>query len=276
MAYWEEPKYLWRYRKPTAPHDMRRADDATPSVRHYIQSRLAHYVDEHNATRLVEKTPSNCFRVPFVHAILPDVRIVHLVRDGRDVAFSARRQWQRLNEGQTADMEAQADSSVDEHERFWQPVWERLQSLEVPLVDLPFYATQYLRTLAATTLGVERPHVWGPKFPGIHEVADACDVLEVCAVQWAKSVRAARDGLQVVPAEQQLEVRFETLVQAPATTLRRILNFAEVSMDPPLIEHAEETLRADAAHRWRDREEKDVQRVMDEVGDLVRALDPAC
>jgi len=275
VAYWEEPKYVWRYRKPTAPNDVRRVDDATPSVRRYIRSRFAHYVNGHDATRLVEKTPSNCFRIPFVYAIFPNVRIVHLVRDGRDVAFSARRQWRRLNEGKTADTEAPADTSVDGHERFWKPVWKRLQSLEVPLGDLPFYAAQYLRTLVATTLGKGRPYIWGPKFPGIREVADAHDVLEVCAVQWAKSVRAARNGLDAVPADQQLEVRFETLVQNSAKTLRRILSFAEVSMNPALIAYAEETLHEGAAHRWRDRDEGEVQRVMDEVGDLVRMLESA-
>ena len=272
VAYWEEPKYVWRYRKPTAPHDVRTAAEATPAVRHYIRSELSQHVVEHDADRLLEKTPSNCFRVPFVYAVLPNIRIVHLVRDGRDVAFSARQQWLRLNDGKADPTEA-TGASVDGYDRIWQPVWERLQALEVPLVDLPFYAAQYLQKLTMTAFGKERPYVWGPKFPDIREVAEAQNVLEVCAVQWAKSVQAARNGLRSVPDDQQLEVRFETLVQAPTTTLRRILDFAKISMDPTLIERAEETLRADAAHRWKKRDEDEIKRIMNEVGRFVKKID---
>jgi len=40
------------------------------------------------ATLLVEKNPRNVLRVPYVRAVLPEARLLHIVRDGRDVACS--------------------------------------------------------------------------------------------------------------------------------------------------------------------------------------------
>jgi len=39
--------------------------------------------------RLLEKTPENCLRLPFLLEIFPDARIIHLTRDGRSNISSA-------------------------------------------------------------------------------------------------------------------------------------------------------------------------------------------
>lgn len=41
-----------------------------------------------NASILVEKSPRNILRVPYVRAIFPEAKLIHIVRDGRDVACS--------------------------------------------------------------------------------------------------------------------------------------------------------------------------------------------
>ena len=59
---------------------------ATPEARQSIRQWFA---DQGAATRLVvEKNPRNVLRIPFLRAILPEARLIHLVRDGRDVACS--------------------------------------------------------------------------------------------------------------------------------------------------------------------------------------------
>ena len=39
-------------------------------------------------SRFVDKTLLNCFRVRLLNAIFPDAKFVHIIRDGRAVAFS--------------------------------------------------------------------------------------------------------------------------------------------------------------------------------------------
>lgn len=41
-----------------------------------------------------EKTPGNCFIIPFLHRTFPDARFIHIVRDGRDSALSlSKKNW---------------------------------------------------------------------------------------------------------------------------------------------------------------------------------------
>jgi hypothetical protein len=48
----------------------------------------ARAADNERATYFVEKTPAHVWHVDQITALYPDVRIVHIVRDGRDVARS--------------------------------------------------------------------------------------------------------------------------------------------------------------------------------------------
>jgi hypothetical protein len=47
--------------------------------------------------RLLEKTPENCLRLPFLLEIFPDARIIHLIRDGRSNVSSLMEGWRRAD-----------------------------------------------------------------------------------------------------------------------------------------------------------------------------------
>ncbi len=46
------------------------------------------YAEQHGKSRWGDKSPSYVRRMRRVHAVLPEARFVHLIRDGRDVALS--------------------------------------------------------------------------------------------------------------------------------------------------------------------------------------------
>jgi len=51
------------------------------------------YADRHGKSRWGDKTPGYAAAMRLVHELLPEVRFIHLIRDGRDVALSYRDLW---------------------------------------------------------------------------------------------------------------------------------------------------------------------------------------
>jgi len=231
VAYWVEPKYVWRYGRPLARDDIRTADEATPRIQHYIRRAFKRYTERSGKPRFMEKTPSNCFRVPFVHAVLPNARFLHIIRDGRDVARSAVKKW-------TTPPDPAA-------------IRRRFKSFEIPLLDIPFYVVDMLREVVGRQFFPERALVWGPRFPEIRKVRAEEGVEAACATQWQESVRSALEGLVVVPPNQQMTVQFEDLVRDPTPNLISILEFLSLSLSDDVLDYASEIIERTAASRWR-------------------------
>lgn len=51
------------------------------------------YADRFGKTRSGDKTPLYCLQMDAIRRVLPEVRFIHLIRDGRDVALSLRKMW---------------------------------------------------------------------------------------------------------------------------------------------------------------------------------------
>jgi len=59
---------------------------ATSQVKRGIRKKFAE--EQGKATLFVEKCPRSVLRVPFIREVFPEARLIHIVRDGRDVACS--------------------------------------------------------------------------------------------------------------------------------------------------------------------------------------------
>jgi len=74
--------------------------DATPDVARALQDRFWEAVAEHHGrdgltppVRLLEKTPKNALRVPFLNAVFPEARFIYLVRDPHESISSILEAW---------------------------------------------------------------------------------------------------------------------------------------------------------------------------------------
>jgi hypothetical protein len=206
VAFWQEPKYIWRHGNPRAPHDRRLPEEATPAVSAYIRGAFERYTRERGRARFFEKTPSNCFRVGFIDRVFPDGLFIHLVRDGRDAATSAMRRW----------LSPPDDLAL----------WRRLRKLEIPLGEIVPYASDIVREALWRRIQPNKGHIWGPRYPGIHEDLARLGAASVCALQWVRSEQAAREDLKGISASRALELRYEQFVADPGATLARIFEFA--------------------------------------------------
>jgi Sulfotransferase family len=78
----------WRTAEASVWRRVRALD--TPTFANVVGSAFLANADEQGATRWGDKTPAYVRWIPLLHALWPDARFVHLIRDGRDVALSYR------------------------------------------------------------------------------------------------------------------------------------------------------------------------------------------
>lgn len=198
--------YVWRLENEKLSHDELSIQDLTPKILSRIRYKINKY--GHGSSILIEKTVSNCLRVRFIRAVFPKARFIHLVRNGWDVVESAYRQW-------TAS-----------------PDWIYIigKTVRYPL----FEAFDYARNYAHTTLGrliyrnAGKVGTWGPKYRGIEQDLKTKELIEVCAIQWARSVECALRDLEEIPANEVMTIRYEDFVNSPRHNLIRIAEFLEI------------------------------------------------
>lgn len=185
--------YVWLTANLRSSDDAIGAEDVTPEYAEFVRSYFQSFAASERDT-VVEKTVSNCFRIPVVDTVFPGAFYVHIIRDGRDVVASAQHQWRAS---------------------------PRAADLIPKLRTFPFrkagpYAWAYFKSSTARMLRGDRTRSsWGPRYPGIDNDIAALELVEVCALQWATSVAAARRGLETIPEDRKIEVRYEELVRNP-------------------------------------------------------------
>jgi hypothetical protein len=219
VAYVREPRLVWRFGN-DAKSDLLEPADARPEVVAHIRATFAAEVRSAGARRLLEKTPSNSLRLPFVERVFPDAVFVHIVRDGADTVAAIRRRW----------LEPPRDLRVGrQRDRL------RRHLREATWRQYPRYARELVQKIAPRALSPligDRP--WGPRLPGLDGLRRDLDLLDVCALQWRTCVeRAAYHGRRL-PPERYMECRVDAF---DAPTVERIARFCR-------LEHVDEVVAA--------------------------------
>ena len=219
--------HVWRHGLPAAAPDRRPATDATAQCRQEIRSALLDLAGRPPSGYLVEKTCANTLRVPFVDQILPDAHVIHIVRDGRDAAVSAREQWTRPPS-----------------------LGYLLGKLRyVPLQHASFLL-EYLRNLWSGLWTSGHVQYWGPRYDGIEEDVRERPLLAVCARQWRACVTTCLDDLARRPDDRVTSIRYESLVRNRAT-IERVIAALDLP-DPDAIRTRYEAVVHDrSVGRWR-------------------------
>ncbi len=98
LAYLHEARPIWTYEPRTDIWSFMAArrggrlvltdKDARPDLAARMAHAFSFEVERMKAVYLVEKLPINAFRVPFIAALFPEARFIHVVRNGLEVADS--------------------------------------------------------------------------------------------------------------------------------------------------------------------------------------------
>lgn len=228
LAYWEEPRHVWTWGNSYRPDDRLTEADATPRIRRHIRRTFARFVKRSDGSRLCEKTPSNCLRLPFIRAIYPEARMIMILRDGRPVIRSTR---EILGKG------VQGGRILS-------------RALETPLWEWPAYVPRAIRTLRRR-IRRDSLDFWGPRPPGWSDWVGQDPPHVVLARQWAETITCAVDDGRRMPPHLYREIRYEQLVQEPERVLGEIAEFAGLEQADEMIAHAAAQVDSSREERWR-------------------------
>jgi hypothetical protein len=214
LAYLLEPRLTWRWGN-DRDSDMLQVTDARENVVNHIRSNFAASVRESGRERLLEKTPSNSLRMPFVDRVLPGCLFVHVIRNGQDSVLSTLKFWQQFSGGVRSDK-----------------LIQRLK--EISPRQIPYYAREFAKRIFPNSMAGVR--VWGPRLPGIEQLVRELGVLPACCLQWRMCVEAACQFGRSLPPTRYLECRLEDMCD---DLIRQVHDFCELEQDPAVWDYFE-------------------------------------
>src|SRR5215211_66735 len=189
-----EPVGLWLYADPGRSHDEFDENDATEKVKRYIRNEFLKYQQQHGNRIIVEKTPHNILRIPYVRAIFPEAHFLYIVRDPLSFVSSVEIKWQ-----QPATQKR---------------IVKRLKS--TPVTQLQHYLKRFLsQQWNNRILRQKYLSVWGPRYKGIQEDRQKEDLMTVIARQWSRCSSKAEKDLALFEDSQVSRLRYEDFVQDP-------------------------------------------------------------
>lgn len=202
--------FIWRLGNEGTPHDELTVDSLSSKKRARLRQKIGAY--HHKTPILIEKTVSNCLRVPFVHTVFPEAKFIFLVRDGCDVIESVYRQWVAPPE--------------------WRYILKK--TLTYPIIDAFGYALAYSKQVALKLFIRDHKKLgsWGPRYRGIGSDIACKSIIEVCAIQWSRSIQSAFQSYATLEPEQMILVRYEDFVIHPLKWLNKIAQFMVVDPIP--------------------------------------------
>ena len=241
---WEENNKTWMQDNIFKKDDRRTAKELNQSIKKTIKNSFLRYIETSNKSRICDKTPANCLRIPFVLGVFPDAKIIHIVRDGRAVLCSTQREYTRRPYSLKSELEVKLKGV---------PFWKYY----VFLPRLPGVLKRKLRMPI---------NYWGGRPPGWQKWTRKFSQNVVIAKQWVETIKIATDDGRKVAPKNYLEIRYEDFINSPRKTIIEIAEFAELKNIEPIIEFCEANAVPNRVNKWRQSLDRSV---LDEIQEIM-------
>ena len=216
FEYVGEQLLIWDFGLGRRSDDRRGAAEASEEVRREIVESCATLVARAGKSRYVDAFSYHALRIPFVHRVMPEARIIHIIRDPVEAIPEILFGWTYKDPVRKA-------------------IMRRRKGLK--LSTLPAHALRFTKNYVLSRVRGKRA-TWGPRVPGLSEFVAAHSAAEVAAFQWRRMTEIALDDLETLPADRYLNVRFDQLLTDPRPESRRIADFCDVADPAGLAEAA--------------------------------------
>lgn len=241
---WYEPNAIWLYPDPWRRYDEFDESDATDRVRRYVRKRFLVYQERHGNRLVLEKSPQNILRIPYVRAIFPEATYLYIVRHPFSFISSVEFKWQRTVTGRG--------------------IVRRLKS--TPVSQLHYWVGRYVKQqFEKRILRRKYLSIWGPRYRGIYEDLETDDLLTVIARQWSECSRKAEEDLARFPEGEVLRLRYEDFVENPIEHVQRACAHCGLDMTDEVMEAANAYVKADRLDKWRRFDADDLARILPEI-----------
>lgn len=244
-----EPYYIWDRHFRNASHDQLSEKDASEPVRRQIRGAFGRYLNDIGAERVVDKSPRNSLKIPFIRRVFPEAHFVIILRDPRDTILSIRRQWESVGAAFATRRHKKLLKERFIIYRRWlaqRPIWRlRLQSILFELGP----PQNWLRGEFLNRIRWQRPFGWGPRFSGWQDVIDQVSSLQFNAYQWVHCARGIIDNIPRLPEKRVFTLKYEDLITSPEPWLRKLFSFLGTDLPSSYFENVP-PIWADNAQKW--------------------------
>lgn len=220
IAYLFEPYFIWDYHIGPGTDDVRTADMVTFDIASWIRREFSVYLRRTGRDVLVDKSPFNSFRIPFVNRVFPDCKFVHIRRDGRDVAVSTNRKW----------LERIEYTQHGQYLKFVREVFDKLRRR--PTIRIKRRAILYelrynfrFKFKGYYAAYYNEGSGWGVRYPGFNKHLKEYTLLQFNALQWLYSINRIEKDLESIPRSRKLTIGYEEFVSNPDGVISDVIDF---------------------------------------------------
>ncbi len=226
----DEINYIWRHGNRREVTDEFGPELATEQVQLFIHRAFDKIAKKQKLSHIVEKTCANSLRVGFVNQIFPQAKFIYIIRDGRDVVVSAQKRWQ---------------ASLD-------ILYILRKARFVPISDLPYYTWRYVwNRIYHLFSGKQRLAFWGPRFTGMEQALQQYSLVEVCAIQWQRSLEKAERDFGHIDATRIYRLSYEQFVTRPSEELQSLGAFLGINIPPQQARELVQDVSSNSVGRWK-------------------------
>lgn len=231
IAQWYESYYMWAYFIDSKESDVWKKEMLTKKALAGIRREYSIYQRKSGKSCIIDKTPEHAFHIEVILEIFPTAKWIHIIRDGRDVTLSIKKEWNKRSQ------------MVNEknYRQLLMTSWRMLRRQPYIRYILMALCHEILNNRSLNpkmylnkSKWKGKPY-WGPRFAGWETYLANHEPIEFNAMQWVKSVEAVFDSWHLIQDRNKLEIRYEDLLQDPERMLAAIVKFLGFEADSTFL-----------------------------------------
>lgn len=226
VKYIGEINHIWKYSNVYRRDEVLGTEQLNRFNRKKIRAYFDRLLQENPGKIIVEKTPTNCLRIPFINELFPDARYVFIYRNGYDTVMSLYREWSNTGKEAIDSAELRKSSLAKK----LSVTIKRQLSLNkrsydfIDLYESPYYFYRMFLFLLRNVFPSKTP-IWGPRTPGLSKIARTHELTDTCAIQWQYCMEKVLADTALIPEGNKILVRYENIIKDMETEVGKIMAF---------------------------------------------------